>query len=87
MAPSSRKAAKKIIRTGSEIYPRIVETLEKMGGKALESNLLEELKKRGIELDLSELRQMLMKLEIRDKIRVLNLDEERKLIELLLQKE
>lgn len=54
-----------------------------MGGKALEENLLEELKKRGMEVTQSELRSILMKLEIHDKVRVLSLDEERKLIELI----
>lgn len=49
----------------------------------MEENLLEELKKRGIEINQSELRSVLMKLEIHDKVRVLSLDEERKLIELI----
>jgi len=54
-----------------------------MGGKALEENLLEELKKRGIDVTQSGLRSVLMKLEIHDKVRVLSLDEEKKLIELI----
>jgi len=54
-----------------------------MGGKALEENLLEELKKRGIDVTPSDLRSVLMKLEIHDKVRVLSLDEEKKLIELI----
>jgi hypothetical protein len=60
-----------------------MEALQRMGGKALEENLLEELRKRGIELTQSELRSILMKLEIHDKVRVLSLDEEKKLIELV----
>jgi arginine repressor len=60
-----------------------MEALQRMGGKALEENLLEELRKRGIEVTQSELRSILMKLEIHDKVRVLSLDEEKKLIELL----
>lgn len=74
---------KKVSRLGGEVYSRVVEVLERMGGKALESNLLEELKKRDINLTPTELRQLLMKLEIHDKVRVLSLDEERKLVELV----
>lgn len=83
---SSREYARKLVRPGSEIYSRIIETLEKLGGKSLESSLLEELRKRGFDVTTSELRQMLMKLEIRDKIRVLSLDEERRVVELLARK-
>jgi len=67
----------------SELYSKVMEALQRMGGKALEENLLEELRKRGIELTQSELRSILMKLEIHDKVRVLSLDEEKKLIELV----
>lgn len=74
---------KKLIRPGGEAYSRIVETLDRMGGKALEINLLEELKKRDVNLTLPELRRLLMKLEIHDKVRVLSLDEERKIVELI----
>ena len=74
---------KKPVRPGSEVYSRVVEALERMGGKALELNLLEELKKRDVVLSLPELRHLLMKLEIHDKVRVLSLDEERKLVELI----
>lgn len=74
---------KKLMGTGSEVYARVIETLEKLGGKALESDLIEELKKRDVELTLPELRNILMKLEIHDKVRVLSLDEERKIVELL----
>ncbi|HDD42899.1 MAG TPA: hypothetical protein ENF79_04385 [Nitrososphaeria archaeon] len=80
---TGKEYARRLVRPGSEIYSRIVEALEKLGGKAMEANLLEELRKRGFDLDIHELRQMLMKLEIRDKVRVLSLDEERRLIELL----
>lgn len=80
---TGREYARRLVRPGSEIYSRIVEALEKLGGKAMEANLLEELRKRGFDLDIHELRQMLMKLEIRDKVRVLSLDEERRVIELV----
>lgn len=83
IAMTGREYARKLVRPGSEIYPRIVEALEKLGGKAMELNLLEELRKRGFDIDIHELRQMLMKLEIRDKVRVLSLDEERRVIELV----
>jgi len=45
------------------------------------------LRKRGMDLTLPELRHMLMKLEIRDKIRVLSLDRERKVVELIRTRE
>ena len=80
---AGKEYARKLVRPGSEIYPRIIEVLEKLGGKAMESNLLEELRKRGFDVTLPELRQMLMKLEIRDKVRVLSLDEERRVVELI----
>jgi len=75
--------SKKHLVLRSELYSRIIEILQKMGGKALEENILEELRKRGVEVTQSELRSVLMKLEIHDKVRVLSLDEERKLIELI----
>ncbi len=78
---------RKMVKLGGEIYSRIIETLERMGGKALEQNLLDELrKKRDVELSLPELRSILMKLEIHDKVRVLSLDEERKIVELVRRK-
>jgi len=83
---AGKEYARKLVRPGSEIYPRIVEVLEKLGGKAMESNLLEELRKRGFDVTLPELRQMLMKLEIRDKVRVLSLDEERRVVELIVKR-
>lgn len=75
--------SKKHIVLRSELYSRVLEVLQRMGGKALEENLLEELKKRGIDVTQSDLRSVLMKLEIHDKVRVLSLDEEKKLIELI----
>lgn len=75
--------SKKHIVLRSELYSRVLEVLQRMGGKALEENLLEELKKRGIDVTQSGLRSVLMKLEIHDKVRVLSLDEEKKLIELI----
>jgi len=83
---AAREYSRKLVRPGSEIYSRIVEALEKLGGKAMESVLLEELRKRGFDITLPELRQMLMKLEIRDKVRVLSLDEERRIVELLVKR-
>lgn len=75
--------SKKHLVLRSELYSKVLEVLQRMGGKALEENLLEELKKRGIEVTQSDLRSVLMKLEIHDKVRVLSLDEEKKLIELI----
>ncbi|MCS7126283.1 MAG: hypothetical protein NZ929_05160 [Aigarchaeota archaeon] len=75
--------SKRHIVLRSEIYARIIEILQKTGGKTLEENLLEELKKKGIEITLTNLRSILMKLEIHDKIRVFSLDEDKKLIELV----
>lgn len=82
---AGREHSKRLARYGGEVYSRIIEVLEKLGGKAMESNLLEELRKRGFDVDLPELRNMLMKLEIRDKVRVLSLDEERRVVELLVK--
>jgi len=67
----------------AEIYSTLLETLRKMGGKALEQNLLDELRVRGLELMPEMLRQALLKLEMHEKIRVISLDAERKLIELI----
>jgi len=75
--------SKKHLVLRSELYSKVLEVLQRMGGKALEENLLDELKKRGIEVTQSDLRSILMKLEIHDKVRVLSLDEEKKLIELI----
>jgi len=83
---AAREYSRKLVRPGSEIYSRIVEALEKLGGKAMESVLLDELRKRGFDITMPELRQMLMKLEIRDKVRVLSLDEERRIVELLVKR-
>ncbi|MEM2328924.1 MAG: hypothetical protein QXE17_01915 [Nitrososphaerota archaeon] len=60
-----------------------METLRRMGGKALEQNLLDELRARGLELMPEILRQVLLKLEMHEKVRVISLDAERKLIELI----
>ncbi|PUA31249.1 MAG: hypothetical protein B9J98_06935 [Candidatus Terraquivivens tikiterensis] len=65
-----------------EVHSTILETLQRMGGKALEQNLLEELRARGLELRPEALRQALLKLEMHEKVRVISLDAERKLIEL-----
>ncbi|MCF8885493.1 MAG: hypothetical protein QXK95_04080 [Nitrososphaerota archaeon] len=74
---------KKQLVVRSDVYTRIFEILQRSGGKIMEENLLEELKKRGVEITQSNLRSILMKLEIHDKIRVISLDEDRKLIELI----
>jgi len=87
MKRAGKKVVKHVSRPGSEAYSRIVEVLDKLGGKSLESSLLEELRKRGIDLTPPELRYMLMKLEIRDKVRVLSLDSERKVVELIKREE
>lgn len=68
------------------MYATVLETLQRIGGKALEQNLLEELRLKGYEINLSELRRVLMKLEVHDKVRVVSLDVQRKLIELVEQK-
>lgn len=65
----------------------ILETLQKIGGKALEQNLLDEIKLRGYEISSSELRQALMKLEIHEKVRVISLDSQRRLVELLVHEQ
>ncbi len=80
---SGREYSRKLTRPGSEIYSRVIEVLEKLGGKAMELNLLDELRKRGFDVSLPELRSMLMRLEVRDKVRVLSLDEERRVVELI----
>ncbi len=79
----SQALSKKHLILTSELSSRVLEILQRSGGKALEENILEELRKRGIEVTLSSLRSVLMKLEIHDKIRVISLDEERKLVELI----
>ena len=61
----------------------ILEALQRLGGKALEQNLLDELRKRGEEINLEELRKNLMRLEIHGFVRVLSLDAERKIVELI----
>ncbi|MEM0090497.1 MAG: hypothetical protein QXP86_04120 [Nitrososphaerota archaeon] len=67
----------------AEVYSTLLETLRRMGGKALEQNLLDELRARGLELMPEILRQVLLKLEMHEKVRVISLDAERKLIELI----
>ncbi len=66
----------------AEVYSILLETLRRMGGKALEQNLLDELRVRDLELAPEMLREALLKLEMHDKVRVISLDVERKLIEL-----
>lgn len=61
----------------------VIQSLERMGGKALEQNLLDELRKRGANITIEELRGILMKLEIHGIVRVLSLDAERKVVELV----
>ena len=60
-----------------------MEVLRKLGGKALEQNLLDELRKRGEDISLEELRKNLMRLEIHGFVMVLSLDAERKVVELI----
>ena len=49
----------------------------------MEQSLLDELRKRGEDVSLEELRKSLMRLEIHGFVRVLSLDAERKVVELI----
>ncbi|MDJ0269860.1 MAG: hypothetical protein NXY59_04830 [Aigarchaeota archaeon] len=60
-----------------------MDALKRVGGKALEQNLLDELRKRGVDISYDMLRQTLMKLEIHGRVRVLSLDAERRVVELI----
>lgn len=73
----------KVMNLRAEVYSMLLETLRRMGGKALEQNLLDELRARGLDLMPEMLRQALLKLEMHEKVRVISLDTERKLIELI----
>ena len=61
----------------------IYETINKMGGKVLTSTLLEELKRKGLEITLKDIYATLLKLEINGKIRVTSLDKDKKMIEVI----
>ncbi len=61
----------------------IYETINKMGGKVLTSTLLEELKRKGLEITLKDIYAILLKLEINGKIRVTSLDKDKKMIEVI----
>ena len=65
------------------VHSHVIQALEKLGGKSLEQNLLDELRKRGVDISVEELRGVLMKLEIHGMVRVLSLDAERKVVELI----
>lgn len=61
----------------------VYETINKMGGKTLASTLLEELKRKGLDITLKDLYATLLKLEINGKIRVTSLDKDKKMIEIV----
>jgi len=65
------------------VYLSILEALRRVGGKALEQNLLDEVRKRGLEISHEILTQTLLKLEIHGKVRVLSLDQQRRVVELV----
>ncbi|GBC69626.1 hypothetical protein HRbin01_01328 [archaeon HR01] len=65
------------------IYYSILNVLKRMGGKAMWQNLLDELQRTGVEVSKSGLNQALLKLEIHGRVRVTNLDEIRKIVELV----
>lgn len=61
----------------------VYETINRMGGKVLASILLEELKRKGLEITLKDLYEILIKLEINGKIRVTSLNKDKKMIEII----
>lgn len=61
----------------------VLELSGKVGGKTLESNLIEELKNRGIEVTANEMNAALIKLEINGKIRVTKLGKDQRMIEVV----
>ncbi|MEM1575604.1 MAG: hypothetical protein QXF09_01590 [Nitrososphaerota archaeon] len=61
----------------------VYETINKMGGKILTSILLEELKRKGLDITLKDIYEILLKLEINGKIRVISLDKDKKMIEIV----
>ncbi len=61
----------------------VYETINRMGGKVLASILLEELKRKGLEITLKDLYEILIKLEINGKIRVTSLNKDKKMIEVI----
>jgi Fe2+ or Zn2+ uptake regulation protein len=68
-----------------QAYIQVLEVLRKLDGKALLQNLYDEYRRRDPKITMSQLLQILMKLEIHGKVRVSSLDEERKVVELLEQ--
>lgn len=70
------------MRVKPSIFSDLLDTIEKSGGRVMESELLEKLRNRNIDITGHELKKLLMKLEIHDKIRVLSLDAERRVVEL-----
>lgn len=65
------------------LYIMVLELSGKVGGKTLESNLIEELKNRGIEVTAKEMNAALIRLEINGKIRVTKLGKDQRMIELV----
>ncbi len=66
-----------------QAYIQVLEVLRKLDGKALLQNLYDEYRRHDPKITMSQLLQILMKLEIHGKVRVSSLDEERKVVELL----
>ncbi len=65
------------------LHIMVLELSGKVGGKTLESNLIEELKNRGIEVTANEMNAALIKLEINGKIRVTKLGKDQRMIEVV----
>ncbi|MDH5361780.1 MAG: hypothetical protein OEY99_01200 [Aigarchaeota archaeon] len=65
------------------LHIMVLELSGKAGGKTLESNLIEELKNRGIQVNADEMNAALIKLEINGKIRVTKLGKDQRIIEVV----
>ena len=65
------------------LHVMVLELSGKTGGKTLESNLIEELKNRGIQVNADEMNAALIKLEINGKIRVTKLGKDQRMIEVV----
>jgi Fe2+ or Zn2+ uptake regulation protein len=65
------------------IYYSILNILRKLGGKTMWQNLWDELQRTEVEVSKDELNQALLKLEIHGLVRVTNLDEVRRIVELV----
>lgn len=65
------------------LHLMVLELSGKAGGKTLESNLIEELKNRGVEVTTDQMNAALIKLEINGKIRVTKLGKAQRMIEVV----